>query len=210
MIRKSELKRVGFKPAPTKEPKPEPGPRKKRCKVCRAAFLPDPPWHAHCSPDCGAALALTLLAKRKAKDQRKERAADKVKLMRKADYAAATQRAVNRYVNIRDHEKPCVSCGKPAASGGVRNASHFKSVGSNSALRFNLWNIHSSCYRCNVELSGNLGEYYPRLIERIGAKKVEFLQFSPRERRYEVDYLQRMQKIFTKKAKRLKERYAHA
>lgn len=209
------LARASFarKPAPAKESKPAKGPRTVKCKVrgCLHRFVPNPdaPHVKWCSIECGASLALATLFARKLKLDKADRAETKAKLAkfkRRSDHAAATQKAVNRYVNIRDRDKPCVSCGKPATAGGVRNASHFKSVGSNSALRFNLWNIHSSCYRCNVELSGNLGEYYQRLIDRIGAKKVEFLQFSPRERRYEVDYLQRMQRIFTKKAKRLLQR----
>lgn len=193
------LARSTFRPVPAKEPKPPRGPRMRRCKVCRSLFVPRSITHKACGPGCAVVVAQD---ERKAVERKTDRAR-KVAMKRPSDYAAAAQVVVNRYVNLRDRDKPCVSCGKPAASGGVRNASHFKSVGSNSALRFHLWNIHSSCYRCNVQLSGNLGEYYPRLIERIGAEKVEFLQYAKRERRYTVDYLQRMQRIFTKKAKRL-------
>lgn len=187
--------------APDARPKPPSGPRMRKCavKTCRKPFAPRNMTHKACSPECAVAVAL-------AARQAAERKADKVRkvaLMTRADHAVPAQRAVNRYVSLRDREKPCISCGKPAAAGGVRNASHFKSVGSNSALRFHLWNIHTSCYRCNVELSGNLGEYYPRLAERIGIEKVEFLQNAKRERRYEIDELQRIARIFTKKAKRL-------
>lgn len=185
------------------------GPRTVKCGLrgCLHRFVPGAdPRVKWCSEDCGALMGIAADAARQAKLARADRAADKAKkkaLMTRADHAVPAQQAVNRYVNLRDRDKPCVSCGKPAAAGGVRNASHFKSVGSNSALRFHLWNIHTSCYRCNVELSGNLGEYYPRLIERIGAGKVEFLQNAKRERRYEIDELQRIARIFNKKAKRL-------
>lgn len=198
MIR-SPIKQTAFKP---KEPRPPAGPRKRKCKVCRSLFVPRSITHKACGQGCALVVA---------QDERKaqERKADRVRkqaLKPLSDYAAAAQAAVNRYVNLRDRDKPCVSCGKPAAAGGVRNASHFKSVGSNSALRFHLWNIHSSCYRCNVQLSGNLGEYYPRLVERIGAEKVEFLQYAKRERRYTKEECQRVQQIFAKKAKRLQRR----
>ena len=205
------LKRTAFLRKPpdaarltVKVPAKEPKVRTRKCaiKECRLPFEPRSMSHVCCSPVC----AMGHIELQRVKKERKERQEGLKRLRTRSDYAELAQKAVNRYVNLRDREKPCVSCGKPAAAGGVRNASHFKSVGSNSALRFHLWNIHTSCYRCNVELSGNLGEYYPRLIERIGAAKVEFLQYAKRERRYEVDELQRIQRIFTKKAKRLERR----
>lgn len=176
--------------------------RAKRCASCRETFVPARPGAKVCSPKCAEAFALAAKAKA-------ERKADKVRkdaLQPRSYFAEAAQKSFNRYINLRDRKRDCVSCGKPAARGGVRNASHFKSVGSNSALRFHLWNVHTSCYRCNVELSGNLGEYYPRLIERIGAAKVEFLQNAKRERRYEVEYLQRLKTIFNRKVRRLEAR----
>lgn len=176
--------------------------RKCAVKSCRAPFAPRNMMHKCCGPVCAQA----HVEAEKARKCRSERTEGLRALRTRTDYAKLAQKAVNKYVNLRDRERPCVSCGKPSAAGGVRNASHFKSVGSNSFLRFHLWNIHTSCYRCNVELSGNLGEYYPRLVERIGAAKVEFLQCAPRERRYEIVELQRIQRIFTKKAKRLEKR----
>lgn len=176
--------------------------RVKRCQICREPFTPARPGAKACGAKCAEAFAVAARAKA-------ERKADKVRkdaLQPRSYFAEAAQKAFNRYVNLRDREKDCVSCGKPAARGGVRNASHFKSVGSNSALRYNLWNVHTSCYRCNMELSGNLGEYYPRLIERIGSAKVEFLQNAKRERRYEVEYLTRLKTIFSRKARRLEAR----
>lgn len=172
--------------------------RKCSIKKCRKEFEPRSITHKCCSPTCAALHA----QKNRESIDRKIRREGLKKLKTRSDYAALAQKSFNKYINLRDQEKNCISCGKPAERGGVRNASHFKSVGSNSALRFHLWNVHTSCYRCNVELSGNLGEYYPRLIDRIGVKKVEFLQTHPRERRYEIDYLQRLQKIFNKKSKK--------
>ncbi|MDB5937502.1 MAG: bacteriophage Lambda NinG protein [Massilia sp.] len=173
--------------------------RAKKCAICREPFTPARPSALVCSPKCAEQHAVAL----RAKAERKADKARKDALRPRSYFAEAAQKAFNRYVNQRDREADCVSCGKPAARGGVRNASHFKSVGSNSAMRFHLWNVHSSCYRCNVELSGNLGEYYPRLIGRIGAAKVEYLQNAKRERRYEVEYLERLKTIFNRKAKRL-------
>jgi hypothetical protein len=180
MIR-SELKRK----APIAKPKPAPGPRKKRCKVCRTAFLPDPPWHAHCSPDCGTALALTLLAKQKAKAQRKERAADKVKLKTRADWLKEAQAAFNKFIRKRDEGKVCCACGEHYS--GITHASHYLSVGAHPGLRFNEKNCHGGCVKCNVFLHGNLVNYRANLIKMIGADEVDELESYKHETKMSAD-----------------------
>jgi hypothetical protein len=57
-----------------------------------------------------------------------------------------------------------------------------------------------------MELSGNIAEYYPRLIERIGAEKVDYLHNATRTKRYSIEYLIRLKQVFTKKAKRQEKR----
>jgi hypothetical protein len=178
----------------------------KKCKICRAPSLP---FKNFCSPECGATLGLQLLEKKKRAEAKQVRQADKErkeKLKSTKDYADDAQKAVNLYVKWRDWGKPCVSCGTPHRFDVPRDASHLKSRGSNSALRFHLWNLHMSCVRCNMQLSGNIAEYYPRLIERIGAEKVEYLHNAKRSRVYSKEYLIRLKNIFNKKAKRQEKR----
>ena len=126
--------------------------------------------------------------------------ARKDKLKTPSDRAKPAQASINRYVNARDRGKPCVSCGKPDI--GVRNASHFKSRGSNSALRFHLWNLASSCYSCNLAKSGNIDGYRKGLEERHPGR-VEWLDNHPRSREYSNEYYARITKIFNRKTKRL-------
>lgn len=168
------LKRSEFKRQPAKEPKPKPGPRKIRCKVCREQFAPNPPWLRHCSPDCGAVLALDLVAKKKAKEQRKERAATKAKLKTRADWLREAQAVFNAYVRERDHDQPCISCGR--FHKGSYDAGHYRSVGAQPALRFNETNVHKQCVPCNQHRGGNIVEYRIRLIEKIGRVSVEWLE----------------------------------
>ena len=149
------------------------------------------------------------MEKRKRAEAKNVRAIDKVraeKLKKPREYADDAQKAVNLYVKWRDWGKPCVSCGTPHRFDVKRDASHLKSRGSNSALRFHLWNLHMACVRCNMQLSGNIAEYYPRLIERIGSEKVEYLHNAPRVKRFSIDYLIRLKNIFNKKAKRQEKR----
>ncbi len=191
------MKRSNFKPKP---PKP------KRCKHCRIKPVLRPGAIA-CGPECAMALGDEAKAKKAriaAKRERLDDIARRDNLRSNEDEADLTQSVVNGYVNVRDAGKPCISCDKPDV--GVRNASHFKSRGSNSALRFNLWNIHSACYSCNMKKGGNIHGYRPRLEAKIGADKVEWLDNHPRSREYSKEYLRRMRAIFAKKTRRLQRR----
>ncbi len=206
-LTRTPLKR---KPAPAKEPKPAPGPRKKRCKVCRTAFLPDPPWVMHCTPECGVALALTFLAKKKAKDQRKERAADKVRLAefkRKGDWLRETQAVFNQVIRLRDQLAGyvCISSGRPLDwSGNAVDAGHYRSVGSAPHLRFNMDNVHAQSKHDNQFKSGNAVDYRLGLIARIGLERVEALESDNAPRHYTIDDLKALKSHYQQKLKEMK------
>jgi hypothetical protein len=123
------------------------------------------------------------------------------KLKTVSNWASEAQKAVNLYIRVRDKGKQCISCDKPDR--GVRNASHYRSAGACSQLRFNTFNIFASCYKCNCQQSGNLLEYRIRLIKKIGAEKVEWLESQNEVTRYSIEYLKRVKRIFNKRAKHL-------
>ena len=139
------------------------------------------------------------------KDKKAKHRADKERIKTRAQWLKEAQAAVNKYVRLRDRGKPCISCDKPDNGQHQRHASHYKSVGSNSALRFNLLNIHASCSTCNNHLSGNIGEYIPRLIAKISQDKYDWLLTQNQAVKHNEDYLKRLKKIFNKRA-RLKEK----
>ena len=201
MKQTSEMRRTGF---PRKVFGAEPKQRTRKCalKTCRQPFQPRNMTHKVFSPECGLELA-RIERERADKANTRERLA---KLKTRTEYANDTQKAVNLYVKWRDWGKPCVSCGRPHNPEVARDASHLKSRGANSALRFHLWNLNMACVQCNMSNSGTIAEYYPRLIERIGQEKVDYLHYAKRERKYEKEYLIRMKKIFNKKAKRMEKR----
>ena len=114
---------------------------------------------------------------------------------------------MNRYVRLRDAGAGCISCHLPATWGGQWHASHFRSVGAASAVRFNLWNIHKACSPCNAHKGGNIHEYRPRLIAKIGAEKVDWLMCQNGRADYPVEYLKRLKAVFAKKARRLEKRH---
>jgi len=83
------------------------------------------------------------------------------------------QLAVNKYIKLRDLNKPCISCLKMSPS---KQAGHYVAQGSSGALRYNEDNIHGQCVPCNLYLHGNLIEYRMNLVKRIGEKRVEYLE----------------------------------
>jgi hypothetical protein len=125
----------------------------------------------------------------------------------RSHWLKTAQAEVNRYVRLRDFRFGCVSCDRPASWDGQWHASHFRSVGAASAVRFNLWNIHKACSICNNWKSGNLSEYEPRLRERIGADRVDWLRAQNRITLYSIEQLKRLRHVFARKANRLEKRH---
>jgi hypothetical protein len=127
----------------------------------------------------------------------------KEKLKSASDWNKEAQAAVNKYIKFRDHGRPCISCGCELSVnyGGTTDCGHYRSRGSASHLRFNLLNMASQCSRCNRYLSGNVVEYRKELINRIGAERVEQLESDNQPRKFNVEYLKRVKRIFNKRAR---------
>ena len=125
-----------------------------------------------------------------------------------SDYIKEAQVAFNSYIRVRDKHKQCISCGclpGDTVQGGKFDAGHYRSRGSASHLRYHLLNCHSQCVKCNRYLSGNVVEYRKGLIARIGAERVEKIEMGNNPRKFTIDYLKRVKKIFNYR-KRLYER----
>lgn len=187
-------------------PRSEKPMRPKRCRVsgCGATFTPTRSFQKWCSPDCAVVLARQAQEKQRksiAQRERREIKVRKEKLKSKAEYAKEAQAVINRYVRLRDANLGCISCDKPASWGGQWHCSHFRSVGAAAHLRFNLWNMNKSCSACNNFLSGNIAGYRPKLIEKIGQAKVDWLESNQEIARHDIPYLKRLKSIFTKKCK---------
>jgi hypothetical protein len=191
-------------------PKPPVGIRKKKCanRACRVSFVPSSPFISHCSPDCAVIIALDRMAKKKAKEVKSERAADKKKLEKfksRSDWMREAQTAFNSYVRARDSGLKCASCEDPLTQnkrGGMIDCSHYRSVGSAPHMRFHLHNCAAACIKCNRWLGGNVAELRKGLIARIGREKIEAVEADNSVRKFDIEYLKRVKRIFTKKAKR--------
>ena len=168
-----------------------------KCKACAAQFVRQRPLQRACSPTC----ALNLVQAARAKKERNETRAKLAALKPRQQWLREAQAAFNAYVRARDRNLPCVSCGRPATWDGQWHASHLRSVGAASAVRFSLWNVHKACSICNNWKSGNLSEYEPRLRARIGDAKVDWLRAQNAVTAYSIDYLRRLKRIFAKRAR---------
>jgi hypothetical protein len=172
----------------------------KTCKACKEKFEPIRPLQQICSVSC----AYNYQKKAFEKKMQKEKVEKKKELMTLSDWLKIAQQVVNKYIRERDkNEMNCISCGKTI--NGVRHASHYLSAGNNYAVRFNTDNIWVSCYKCNVMLSGNQSEYRIRLIQKIGTKRVEYLESIAKDTvKYTINDLQEIIKEFKQKIKELK------
>ena len=188
-------------------------PKKKKCRNadCGQEFVAQRPMQVACGIPCAMALSRKAREREEAKARREERAkqrAAKARIKARSDYAREAQAVINRYARLRDRLEGCISCDKPASWQGQWHASHFRSRGAAPHLRFHLWNIHKACSICNNHKSGNLIEYRAGLIKKYGAAKVEWLESANYLVRYDIEYLKRLTRVFTKKVRRLEKRLA--
>jgi len=179
--------------------------RMKTCKICKNKFTPVRQLQPTCEKfDCMVEYSNKHLAKQK-KEKTKESNKRKKEfyenhkptLLKKAEYE------VNKYVRLRDHTLPCISCGTFEAKW---DAGHYMSAGGHAQLRFYTLNIHKQCFTCNRMKSANLVPYRANLIEKIGQAKVDEIESDKSIRRYEVDYLTKLIRVMKRKNKIMEKR----
>jgi len=169
-----------------------------------------------CSPDCAVVIARAKQEKKRkelAKVERREIKVRKEKLKSRADHLREAQAAVNGYVRLRDAHLPCISCDSTPndndlMTGSRWDAGHYRSVGACPELRFEPLNIHRQCVKCNRNLSGNAVEYRIRLVLRIGADKVAWLEGPHAPRKYDVEQIKAIKAEYRAKIRELKRRAA--
>ena len=138
------------------------------------------------------------------KSRRKEITEQRKRLSRRSEVLRKAQMAFNLYIRVRDQNKPCICCARPLegdAIGGRYDCGHYRSVGSCNSLRFDTRNAHGQLKYCNNYLGGNVVEYRKGLIRRFGQQFVEDLENDTTTRKMTKDYLERIAKVFNKKAR---------
>ena len=170
-----------------------------RCKSCKEKFEPKTFLQKYClKEEC----LRVFVADVKEKTWKKTKAKAKLDLMTLSDYLKLAQQVFNKWINLRDKGKPCISCDKPIT--GRVNASHFWNANNHYNVRFNEDNVHSSCITCNQFLSGNLLEYRTRLISKIGEQRFNILESESKEtRKFTKEELQQLIKEYKNKIKEI-------
>lgn len=190
--------------------------RRRRCKICREWFIPKQSFQNWCSPEHGFELSEQrrnkdrekALAKLKKENQKKEREAkDKLKASKLAVkplsyFTKQAQTAFNAFIRERDKDEPCISCGRFHA--GQYHAGHYRTTGANPELRFDEDNCHKQCAPCNNHLSGNIENYTPRLIEKIGQERFDRLMGSHELPKWKREDYERIRDHYRAKLKELK------
>jgi hypothetical protein len=156
---------------------------------------------AVCSPRC--AHRKVRLDKTKEREAFRER---KEKIKTRAQWEDECRKIVQKIARLRDRNDGCISCHLPATWGGQWHGSHFRSHGAASAVQFHLWNIHKSCSSCNKDKGGNIHDYRPRLIAKIGQDKVDWLMAQNQTFKPPIDYYKRFKAVMGKRLRRMEKR----
>lgn len=175
----------------------------KPCAHCSTPFTPQRMGQRVCSPKCAG-----RLVKEQKKAEIATTRARKRALMRVSEIEAECRRIVQKIARIRDRNDGCISCHMGPNYGGIWHGSHFRSHGGCSSLQFHLWNIHKACEQCNYHKGGNIAEYRPRLVQKIGQERVDWLDAQPKSKRFDREYLERFKKVMGKRLRRMEKQHA--
>jgi hypothetical protein len=196
----------------------------KKCPICKKPFVQFNSMRQKVCGDVECAFAYGRLENQKKERKEAKKAVREFnqKNKKKSAYIKEAQASINKYVRLRDWFKPCISCGGTKhqieldqgwKTGGCWDAGHFKTRGAYPELKFNLWNIHKQCKKCN----GGAGRfsykakttderYEINLRAKIGDAKVDWLNGPHELDKFPPEYCERIKKIFNKKARILEKR----
>ena len=151
-------------------------PKLKSCVICGNEFKQFKSTQKVCSTPCAIEYAKQKEKEkaerewRKEKRQRKEKANPEI---RKKDLQKEINKLARKIDNYFGYN--CIDCGKHYT--GQIDAAHFKGVGANDTIRFNLHNIHSARANCNQYNKEQHHRDYPKGLEdRYGKDYLEMVQ----------------------------------
>lgn len=178
----------------------------KKCRQCGKMFTPTySTAQVTCDYTCAIAYGIAKKVEKEAKEWSKEKKERKEALMTYSEWLNLLQVTFNTYIRQRDFNDPCISC--QTTKNVQYAAGHFFTVGGFPNVRFDEDNCHKQCNRfCNHENSGNIHEYRPRLIEKIGIERFEALEYRARNTTLKLSVPEIKEKIehYKQKIKRLK------
>ena len=186
-------------------------PKSKRCRApgCGQRFKPIMSTQKVCSVACAIAISKDsklqkIAAKAITKQARQDLQGRRERLKTRREHMAEAQAVFNVYIRERDAGLPCISCDSQPndndlITGSRWDAGHYRSIGACPELRFEPLNVHRQCVKCNRNLSGNAVEYRIRLVRRIGADQVEWLEGHHQPQRLTIENLQAIKTLYRQK-----------
>lgn len=187
-------------------------PRAKKCKTCKRPFKPFNTLQRTCSVTC----AIEDGRKQQEKNDRKRLREFRINNRTLGDWHKLAQPEFNKFIRLRDHHQPCISCGrydeeiKYSGVGGKFDCGHYLSVGAHPELRYTETNAHKQCKSCNsgtyhhVKKNKTVSQdYRENLIERIGLEKVEWLEGPHPPANFTAEDIQNIKKLYSQKARDL-------
>ena len=193
------MKKNNYHNMPTKPNNPK-AIKQKKCRICKELFTPFRALQIVCSPTCAQQQAAQSRLKKEAKELRER----KEKARPLSWYEDRAQTAVNAYVvHGRDKDEGCISCGTRNPNI-IYAAGHFRTRKAASQLRYNLDNLHKQCnFHCNAQLSGNIQNYRPALIAKIGQERFDALINNNESHRYTIEELEEITQTHRRMLKEL-------
>lgn len=192
-------------------PASSPKPKLSHCKVCHDKFAKSRSIQPTCEKfDCKVEYANRVAAKAAAKrvgDAKRIDAARKAAIKTRSEWIAEAQIEFNKFIRERDRlaGHPCISSGNPLDwSGNNVDAGHYRSRGSAPHLRFDERNCHAQSKQDNRYGSGNAVDYRIGLIARIGLEAVEALEADQEPRKWSIEELIQIKRLYRGKLKQLK------
>lgn len=179
---------------------------KRRCPYCKTYNKPDDAVKVNISYFCNIVCASKYGYQNKNKG-REIKHREQKKTLKDNDKALrlkCAQQAFNSFIRTRDKDLGCISCDKDVNWHGQWHAGHYKTTKARPDIRFNEDNCAKQCSICNNHLSGNIGEYTPRLIKRIGQERFLALGLN-KVKRYTCEELKGIELLYKKKLEGLKE-----
>lgn len=180
----------------------------KKCKNCKAEFV----QYSTIQNLCTACLIIKgrKIAEKNAKKaiqtKKKQLRADKEAIKPLKYWADKAQVAINKWiVHGRDKDLPCISCG--TTNPNIQYcASHYRSRKAASQLRYNEDNLHKACnHYCNMQLSGNIENYRPALIKKIGQERHDALINNNEVKRWTIEECKAIEAEYKLKLKEINE-----
>lgn len=201
----------------------------KTCKNCKTRYEKergDAPFKNWCSESCRGALALARFDKdqknKKAKIARHEKEKDQAwnaetRRRRKAartlpQWKREYTRYFNRFIVLRDHDKPCSTCGAYVLEPpGIFHCGHYKPVSTHPHLAYVETNAHKQCSFCNtgseVSPTKNITvsrAYDIEIINRVGAEEAARLNSPLPLLQLRIPDIEPQVEIYKKKCKEMK------